>query len=54
MHDPYSRTPLADIVVDSIHCEPLVISPEGKVIPGRFDTALVNYQNADERGIRGM
>lgn len=52
-HDLYSWTPLADVVVDSIHCEPSLTLEDRKLIPGQFDMALVNYQNADERGVKG-
>lgn len=40
--DPFSTDPLADTVVDSIHCEPARHDKYGNIIPGRFDTAVIN------------
>ncbi|PPQ73617.1 hypothetical protein CVT26_010525 [Gymnopilus dilepis] len=39
-HDPYSLDPTAKDVVDSIHVEPASEDRNGKVVPGRFDTAV--------------
>ncbi|PPR01107.1 hypothetical protein CVT24_000403 [Panaeolus cyanescens] len=44
-NDVYSLTPLKDIVVDSIHIDPPVETNDGRVIPGRFDTALIKLIN---------
>lgn len=53
-NDPFSRTPTADVVVDSIHCEPSFKDKYSKDVPGRFDTALINYRNGNTRGVKGM
>jgi hypothetical protein len=53
-HDPFSAHPLADIVVDSIHCEPARRDKYNKIIPGRFDTAVVNYKNGGKTGVKGQ
>ncbi|KAF6751581.1 hypothetical protein DFP72DRAFT_991307 [Ephemerocybe angulata] len=42
--DPHSLTPNAEVVVDSIHCDPAMLDRHGHEIPGRFDTALVHYK----------
>jgi hypothetical protein len=52
-HDPFSADPLADIVVDSIHCEPARCDKYNKIIPGRFDTAVVNHKNGAKTGVKG-
>lgn len=52
--DPYSITPSADIVVDSIHCEPPFTDKRGKLVPGRFDTAVVNHRNGGDYGVKGV
>ena len=46
--DPFSIDP-ADIVVDSVHCEP---SRSGFL--GRFDTAIINHHNGGRAGVKGM
>jgi len=50
--DPYSLDN-TQTVVDSIHAQPARFDKYGKVIPGRFDTGLVNYKNGDVRGVKG-
>lgn len=52
--DPYSVTPTADIVVGSIHCEPAFKDKYGRVVPGRFDTAIVNTNHGGHSGVKGM
>lgn len=49
--DPYS-TDISDTVVDSIHMQPSRLDRYGKVIAGRFDTAIITLQQG-EVGIRG-
>jgi hypothetical protein len=39
---------------DSIHCRPERSDSHGKLIPGRFDTALVNDGTGEETGLNGM
>lgn len=52
-NNPYSLTPDADIVVDSIHCEPPCKDKYSNLVPGRFDTAVINYQNGGRAGLKG-
>ncbi|KAF8952951.1 hypothetical protein BDZ97DRAFT_1992200 [Flammula alnicola] len=52
-HDPFSVDPLAEIVMDSIHCEPSRHDKNGQVIPGRFDTAVINHKNGGKTGVKG-
>ncbi|KAF9533674.1 hypothetical protein CPB83DRAFT_890141 [Crepidotus variabilis] len=52
-HDPYSINPSASIVVDSIHCEPARFDRYNNLIPGRFDTAMVNIANGGRVGVKG-
>lgn len=52
-NDPYSLTPEADIVVDSVHCEPAYKDKYGNLVPGRFDTAVINYQDGRRAGLKG-
>ena len=40
-------------VVDSIHAQPARLDKYGKVIPGRFDTGLVNYKDGGMTGVKG-
>jgi hypothetical protein len=51
--DPYSLDPSKDIVVDSIHSEPLREGKYGKPVPGRFDTAVINYNGGGDAGVTG-
>lgn len=39
--------------VDAIHCHPERRDRKGRVVPGRFDTALVNVDDGQKIGIRG-
>ena len=52
--DPYALDPTKKEVVDSIHVEPECRDKNGKVVPGRFDTAVVNFNNGGETGVQGM
>jgi hypothetical protein len=52
-HDPFSTNPSADIVVDSIHSEPPGLDKYGKVIPARFDTAIIKRKMEGVGGIKG-
>ncbi|PPQ76921.1 hypothetical protein CVT26_001382 [Gymnopilus dilepis] len=51
--DPYALDPTKKEVVDSIHVEPECRDKNGKVVPGRFDTAVVNFNNGGETGVQG-
>lgn len=52
--DPFSIDPHADIVVDSIHCEPARHDKYGNIIPGRFDTAVINHKDGGKTGVKGQ
>lgn len=52
-HDVHSLDPLAEHVVDSIHVEPNRFDKYGKVVPGRFDTAMINFNNGGDTGVQG-
>lgn len=52
-HDVYSMDPLAEQVVDAIHVEPARFDQYGKLIPGRFDTAIINFNNGGDVGVEG-
>jgi len=51
--DPFDLNPLTETTVDSIHVEPPKLNKNGKTIPGRFDTVLVNGDNGGKTGIKG-
>ena len=42
-----------ETVVDSIHAQPAHSDKYGNVIPGRFDTGLVNYKDGGMTGVKG-
>jgi hypothetical protein len=48
--DPVSMTTMT---ADSIHVRPPTVNGNGKTIPGRFDTALVNVGVGGNTGIDG-
>lgn len=48
-----SLDPLEDIVVDSIHTDPARLDKYGAMVPGRFDTAVINYHEGGEVGVKG-
>jgi hypothetical protein len=45
-YDAYSLNPLDEVVTDSIHVEPAHTDKYGKVVPGRFDTAIIQFRDA--------
>ncbi|KAJ7604990.1 hypothetical protein FB45DRAFT_1149638 [Roridomyces roridus] len=51
--DPYSAADKIDSVVDSVHIQPNSTSHVGKLIPGRFDTVLVNDGTGELAGTKG-
>jgi hypothetical protein len=53
-YNPFSLDATADIVVDSIHCEPARYNSLGEAIPGRFDTAVINHRGGGRSGVKGM
>ncbi|KAF9522196.1 hypothetical protein CPB83DRAFT_872063 [Crepidotus variabilis] len=52
-HDPFSLNPEADVVVDSIHCEPSRLDKYRNYIPPRFDTAVIRIANGGRAGVQG-
>lgn len=52
-HDPYLLDATARTFVDSIHAEPEYYDKNEKLVPGRFDTAVVNFNNGGETGVKG-
>jgi Plavaka transposase len=54
MYDAYSLNPLDEVVIDSIHVDPLHFDKYGRVVPGRFDTAIIQFRDAsNELDING-
>jgi hypothetical protein len=54
--DPYAIDARSEAVVDSVHAEPAKADKYGKLIPGRFDTALVRRSSnlTGEDTLKGM
>ncbi|KAF8176925.1 hypothetical protein BJ912DRAFT_1024283 [Pholiota molesta] len=52
-NDVYALDPLAQNIVDSLHVEPAHFDKYNKVVPGRFDVALVNFKNGGASGVKG-
>ncbi|KAK7023555.1 hypothetical protein VNI00_016675 [Paramarasmius palmivorus] len=52
-NDPYSITKGPEYIVDAVHAEPNRKDKYGQVVPGRFDTVLVNTQGEASPGVRG-
>ena len=46
-YDVYSLNPLDEIVVDSIHTNPVHFDKYRHVVPGRFDTVIVRVKDSD-------
>jgi hypothetical protein len=46
-YDVYSLNPLDEIVVDSIHTDPVHFDKYRNVVPGRFDTVVVRIKDSD-------
>jgi hypothetical protein len=44
-YDAHSLNPLDEIVVDSIHVDPAHHDKYDKVVPGRFDTAIIQFRD---------
>lgn len=44
-YDAYSLNPLDEVVVDSIHVDPMHWDKYNKVVPGRFDTAIIQVKD---------
>ncbi|KAJ3576413.1 hypothetical protein NP233_g453 [Leucocoprinus birnbaumii] len=52
--DPYSLPGTPPTVVDSIYVKPAYINKKGQVVPGRFDTAVIDIDsNNDVRSLEG-
>lgn len=54
-YDVYRQNPLWESVVDSLHVEPARRDKYNKVVPGRFDTAMIRVAQipGDEYGVEG-
>ena len=52
--DAYSLNPLDEVVTDSIHVDPSHFDKYGKVVPGRFDTAIIQIRDAPDLDIKGI
>ncbi|KAF8815656.1 hypothetical protein BYT27DRAFT_7224873 [Phlegmacium glaucopus] len=53
-YDIYSLNPLDEIVVDSIHVDPVHFDKYRNVVPGRFDTAVIQVKDHDPHGNSGL
>ena len=53
-YDVYSLNPLDESVVDSIHVDPVHLNKYRKIIPGRFDTAIIQVKDScSNLGLKG-
>ncbi len=52
--DASAMDPLAEAVVDSIHVEPNRRDKYGNLVPGRFDTAIINVAEGGEASVKGI
>ena len=53
-YDAYSLNPLDEVVTDSIHVDPAHFDKYGKEVPGRFDTAVIQFRDAsDDLDLKG-
>ena len=53
-YDVYSLNPLDEIVVDSIHIDLVHFNKYKNVVPGRFDTAVIQVRDRDPHGSSGV
>jgi len=54
-YDSYSLNPLDEIVADSIHIDPTHSDKYNKVVPGRFDTAIIQFRDGShDLDLKGM
>ena len=56
-YDVYSLNPLDELVVDSIHIDPVHFDKYRNIVPGRFDTAVIQVKDHDPHGnssLKGM
>lgn len=52
-HNVQALDPLVQHVVDSIHVEPERYDKYRNLIPGQFDTVVVNFNNGGDTGVKG-
>ena len=52
-YDLYALKPLDEAVVDSIHVDPVHLDKYQKVVPARFDTAIINVAPDNDSGVQG-
>ena len=54
-YDAYSLNPLDEVVVGSIHVDLVHFDKYGKLVPGQFDTAIIQFRDAsDDLDLKGM
>jgi hypothetical protein len=52
-YDAYSLNPLDEVVTNSIQVYPAHFDKYGKVVPGRFDTAIIQIREAHDLDLKG-
>ena len=52
-YDVYALNPLDEVVVDSIHVNPVHLDKYRKVVPACFDTAIINVAPDNNSGVQG-
>ena len=53
-YDIYALNPLDEVIVDSIHIDPVHLNKYWKVVPGCFNTAIINIAPDNNLGVQGM
>ncbi|KAL0571739.1 hypothetical protein V5O48_010221 [Marasmius crinis-equi] len=51
--DIYSSSSHGTVIVDSVHVNPSRTDKRGHIVPGRFDTVLVNVNDGGRLGVKG-
>jgi hypothetical protein len=52
-YDLYSLNPPDEVVVDSIHVDPVHLNKYWKVVPACFNTAIINVASDNNLGVQG-
>jgi hypothetical protein len=52
-YDLYALNPLDEVIVDSIHVDPVHLDKYRKVVPARFDTAIIKVAPDNDSGVQG-
>ena len=50
----YALNLLDEVIVDSIHVDPVHLNKYQKVVPGHFDTAIINVASGNDSGVQGV